>query len=501
MLPLPAHSDESEAAPPSPPSPSDTATTVTGTEDLEQGMIVAQLLKYDSHGHSTAWSKGEFDANHNFTETVKTIIDTVTYPSYYGEFAMNGEMEGFSHYAETKVVPAAILCEELAQAEIRMTALRGSEIRPGYSYYLRKDFSQHRIYNMGDSHGSLHSMCDIFADMKANGAFDNNTGKLNPNVAVVCTGDILDRSPYCLDCLYLMLRLQRENPDVVVLTSGNHESDSRFWDYSYGTGFELEKEYPGNSVCGSLSMREQLKAVTTRLPASLIARTRVGIVQFNHGGIENFLFHALPLKINQAEHAKAQKFLSFAQFTDDPDITTMETRKPIFENPLVWGDMFVDDNPNSSPPRVVISEQTLRTYLTNTGIKLLMRGHSDMANLSLTYRRGTGPSDQLQAENSVDSDVVGANWKYYGSEARDTRTPDNIKRGNSFVFHLKDMQNVEVYDMHTLQLSSHNQESFIKTLYRSSAPDNNLLAVTVSSCPFSKPFGVVQEMSTYVVFT
>ena len=464
-------------------------------------MIVAQLLKYDAHGHSNVWSKGEFDANHNFTETVKTIIDTVTYPSYYGEFAMNGKMEGFSHYAETKVVPAAILCDELVQAEIRMTALRGSEIRPGYSYYFRKDFSQHRIYNMGDSHGSLHSMCDIFADMKANGAFDDNTGRLNPNVAVVCTGDILDRSPYCLDCLYLMLRLQRENPNVVVFTSGNHESDSRFWDYSYGTGFELQKEYPGNRVCGSLSMRKQLKAVTTRLPASLIAKTPVGIVQFNHGGVENFLFHALPLKSNQAEHAKAQKFLSFAQFTDDPEITIMETCNPIFLNPLVWGDTFVDDDPNAPSPRIVISEQTLRTYLTNTGIKLLMRGHSDMANLSLTYRRGTGPSDELQAENSVDSDAVGATWKYYGSNARDTRTPDNIKRGNTFAFHLKDMVNKDVYDMHTLQLSSHNQESFIKTLSHASAPDDNLLAVTVSSCPFSKPFGVIQEMSTYVVFT
>ena len=205
--------------------------------------LVAKCLFYDFGTYSTgeegkyASEKVTFDSSQNFVDTFKFMLNNFKYASDLSTKKLD--------FAETKLTedtnaesPNNAILAILEQAQNR---LRKGGAR---AYYLRRDLSDKRaVYVVGDVHGSLHSLCEIFTHMNEELAFDVN-GRLKDEVHVVFTGDIMDRSPYTLECAYLVLRLFVENPQNVTLTLGNHEKDAYLWKSTDGSRREMEHEYP-----------------------------------------------------------------------------------------------------------------------------------------------------------------------------------------------------------------------------------------------------------------
>lgn len=475
---------------------------------------------------------------------------------------------------------------------------RPNDMRHGY--YTRRDFKNNRIFVLGDSHGSLHSMLDILANMQKEGAFmptsqDSNQSLLQEDVRVVCTGDLLDRSPYALDCLFVILRLRAENPDKVILLAGNHERHRKSFNNQDGTLHELLNEY-GDTIeprdgyylntynVGNLP--EMLHFALDHLPASLIAKTALGTVQFNHGSFEQNSI--AKVGVDNAQNTFYHQLFHFAQFEQSTNTTGqhqwMRTNGPHSNNRLQWGDLVIDNNAwdkfevtaetdtryffhtykqyadkqkdrdripwdtikNPELQRQWLSEDDKRkrrhelrdhafggrpssgateltTYLRNMRMDLLIRGHSDVANLSLLFEDGKDalstapqppserqPSERLQDEGCVLKPVADTYWWSNGKIMKPPSSPapsrQRLLPGGTFV---KGAMRIlipgtgPIYDMWTLIVLP-GMPNFIKNLIvgpedlNTVRKEPKIVAVTISSCPMTKRYEPMQVMSAYL---
>jgi len=449
--------------------------------------LVAKLLQHRG-SNQDKWGKGAFDSQLPFLEAVQFLRQNTLYPRKYKEIE---DLRSFQHWDSTALISAGVLCEELRAAADRLAQV---SMQGDKGYYVRRDWSCKRVFVIGDIHGSLHSLLDILLDMIEQGGFKTDgSGLLADDVAVVCLGDLLDRSPYTLECLYVVLRLMRENPDKCVLTAGNHETDEDQWENQNGTKKEIVGEHKNTCPDDAQSMLRRMKNVTEKLPSSLIAKTPMGTVQFNHGSFEEFYMAS----------QQALDFLKFVQFEDGGDvIPTVGSRT---SSPLQWGDVGIADlSPQEAQKRKrqgrpQLSALEVSAYLKNMGMRMLVRGHSDMANLSLLYREGTTPSKALQEENAVDIPPGKPEYPIFGWTYQDPRAPENKHaQGNIFVRNIHDFTNQALYDMYTLE-QAHEAESFDKSLVTEEDENQDLLSVTVASCPFSKPMAPTEMMSCYLI--
>ena len=347
-----------------------------------------------------------------------------------------------------------------------------------YGYYLRLDLRGKRVVVIGDTHGSLHSLVEILEDLDKKEIFQpQNKNLIADDVHVVVLGDIMDRSPYALECMWLFLRLYTLNPQKVTLLGGNHEMDAEYqWRRANGSMNEIEGEYAPNNQ--SEQLHRQIASMFTHFPHSLIADTDIGLVQFNHGGVE----------LNAKDKNRIGKFREFCgQNPTHNNInfgSLMMVRK---ENPLVWADVGSRRHLGKTKwHREIILDDDLKEYLDTFGIQLLIRGHSDLANLSLLY------SDDSDDTSSLSSFPT-----------------DNEKKHNG-TFQIGEEDNH--YPMHTFVPYNSARESRIQVPFRvgtknddgggggsSSNNSHRLLAVTTSTAVFSKPSRKFQSMSSYLI--
>jgi hypothetical protein len=427
------------------------------------------------------WQQLDLKPTEDFLSDIFFIKQNILYPQSPHE-TLN--LTNFQHWDKTKFISREDLCLEMRNA--RSWLMDDQE-----GYYIRKDWECKRVFVIGDIHGSLHSLVDVLLDMVTRGAFKPDGSSLQDDVALVFLGDLLDRSPYTLECLYLVLRLCRTNQDRCVLVCGNHETDENQWESKNGTIHEINGEY--RNVCsGGVSMLAQMQEVTRRLPSALIARTPLGIVQFNHGSFERF----------KASDEWGIDFLLFINFHPGDD--TMSLRGTKEHNPLQWAD--VGTAPMDAEKLAEVMEtgryyhgaDLVQNYLNKTGIRMIIRGHSDQANLALLFKGDSEPSRTLQRENSM---VVPPDTPYpwYDSPMKDGRElKDRALVGNSFKRQAVGLGGDPFYDTWILEeVPGH--PTFEKNLITKEDPNPDLICVTTASCPFSKPMPPINMMSSYLV--
>ena len=87
---------------------------------------------------------------------------------------------------------------------------------------------------VGDLHASLVSFCLILRDAKSelflrdHNNRDVYTTTMRPNAYAIFLGDVVDRGPYSIEILVLLVRLLEANPQQCHVLNGNHETCSMF---------------------------------------------------------------------------------------------------------------------------------------------------------------------------------------------------------------------------------------------------------------------------------
>jgi len=89
----------------------------------------------------------------------------------------------------------------------------------------------------GNLHSAFHSLIRDLQELKKQGIIDNKLRIIKPNCYVIFIGNLIDRSPFILETLTIVMRLMINNPDKVFYIRGDHE-DKEKW-HHYGLKREL----------------------------------------------------------------------------------------------------------------------------------------------------------------------------------------------------------------------------------------------------------------------
>ena len=85
-----------------------------------------------------------------------------------------------------------------------------------------------KIAFFGDYHSALHSLAECLLDLKNQNFFlEEKSWVLKEDEYIIFTGDIVDRGPYGIECLYLLYQLfilnNYNGKNKVIILNGNHE--------------------------------------------------------------------------------------------------------------------------------------------------------------------------------------------------------------------------------------------------------------------------------------
>lgn len=159
-----------------------------------------------------------------------------------------------------------------------------SDLQHNQNYLMKMTIHQNsKVAFFGDYHSSLHSLAECLLDLRNNDFFINeDSWILNENNYIVFTGDLVDRGPYGIECLYLVYQLfilNNSDKSKVIILNGNHEEEEVYKDY----GFRLELENQINP-----NNKERFESLIKKLPLALFLKYEHDTkwYQFCHGAID-----------------------------------------------------------------------------------------------------------------------------------------------------------------------------------------------------------------------
>ena len=88
---------------------------------------------------------------------------------------------------------------------------------------------QEKAYIFGDLQGSFHSMARNLAELKRLGVIDDHLKIIAKNSYIIFLGDIINKSPYSLETLKIVLILIDRNPKRVFYVKGHQETE-QYWE-------------------------------------------------------------------------------------------------------------------------------------------------------------------------------------------------------------------------------------------------------------------------------
>jgi hypothetical protein len=162
----------------------------------------------------------------------------------------------------------------------------------------------------GDLQGAFHSLIRTLVELKKNNVINDDFEIMKPYVYFVFNGDAVDRSPFSLEVLSVIMRLMDRNPNKVFYIRGNHE-DREHW-----KNFNLKRDLiiRGASVSNEeVPLGAKISKLFNTLPLALYLigqedKENINIVRISH-------FDRSSTELNE------ENFSGFFQRADKKEVT------------------------------------------------------------------------------------------------------------------------------------------------------------------------------------
>ena len=124
-----------------------------------------------------------------------------------------------------------------------------------------------KIFIWGDLQGAFHSLVRDLLKMKGMRIIDDSLKILNQQHYILFNGDAINRSPYSLETLSLILLLITNNPKQVFYARGNHEHENHF-DF----GIKNELKFKAHSISHEkIPLKKEILDFFETLPLAIYA--------------------------------------------------------------------------------------------------------------------------------------------------------------------------------------------------------------------------------------
>lgn len=400
-------------------------------------------------------------------------------------------------------------------------------IKPFYA--IKHDINNRKIIFCGDFHSSVHALIEFLYQLKKQNIFNENW-EINSKYILVFTGDLVDRGPYSLECVYIVFALILINNDKynitknynldksdlikfytefslkksfnnsIILLNGNHEAHSDLWK-NYG----FYKEIIFDSVV--TNFLEKLEEIFKFIPTVLFLKKENSFYQFNHGGLD----HLYQLK-QDSEH-----FLILKNFLQDDSQSILNL--DIYNNNeqltvgFLWNDFTTKKYQEKlalNESRKIISTEKIKNSLNLLNIKIIISGHQDFINFTCVPNSSIHDW-QEKLNPSLSEEQIQNKEKYSTPDTQHIKNPIFLKEEsellkiqeifkndvdwlpaeiyenykNLFSFNIKDLLKIPI-DFDNQQIRKINLES--------------LLAINLSSATIARsiPFVTYGELNTLI---
>ena len=290
-----------------------------------------------------------------------------------------------------------------------------------------------KVIYLGDYHSSVHSLMIVIKQLKNRGILDKNYKLIN-NYYIVFLGDIVDRGPWGIECLYiiyLLFFINNQEEIKIYILNGNHEEKDLYNQYDFGK--ELEYQIKEEST---ISKFEEL---INYLPLALFIKMEKSNkdkyleskwYQFCHGGIDSHQID--PMFIPR-----------FKEFLDDNDTNILNLN---YDNNdikgFLWSDFGFKHPSRQIKDRPMYNDIEVEGVLDTFNIMTIISGHQDSTNYAFllkniynkyiydkiyaqnqlfTFQENTQPSEKFDNENVLIFDNIELNQER-----------EQVRRGNIF---------------------------------------------------------------------
>lgn len=99
--------------------------------------------------------------------------------------------------------------------------------------------AQSKIIIFGNVQGAFHSLTRCLQKIRELGIISDNLKITSPDNLIIFTGDVINRSPYTMETLSLVIKLIYLNPDNIIYLRGNHESGNYWQEHTLKTELQI----------------------------------------------------------------------------------------------------------------------------------------------------------------------------------------------------------------------------------------------------------------------
>ena len=304
------------------------------------------------------------------------------YENSYEKFSKFDYDYYINHYIysldDYKIVNNNDLHNLISKVKLLYNKLNGNVEYEKNSYIIKKLLpKESKIIYLGDYHSSVHSLMVVINYLQEKGILTNDY-KLTDNYYIIFLGDIVDRGPYGIECLYiiyLLFYLNNQEDYRVIILNGNHEEEDTYSRYGFST--EMENQI-------NISLTLNFKKLIEYLPLCLFIKNNDDSnskwYQFCHGGIDkhhengeikNFLNNNNNDKILSLNYGE-NDFIGFlwSDFADN--------------NSIILGDKSMIIDYESYRP--TYSTTKVNEILNDLNIMTIISGHQDLTNYAFLLK-------------------------------------------------------------------------------------------------------------------
>jgi hypothetical protein len=123
-----------------------------------------------------------------------------------------------------------------------------------------------KIVLFGNIQGAFHSLTRNLIKLKELGIINNELKVTSPQYFIVFIGDVINRSPYTMETLSLVMKLKQINKDNIIYLRGNHESGNYWQEHVLKTELQTRANHLDTRT---IPLEDQVNAFFNTLPLAV----------------------------------------------------------------------------------------------------------------------------------------------------------------------------------------------------------------------------------------
>ena len=233
----------------------------------------------------------------------------------------------------------------------------------------KKKFSKtDKIIFVGDIHSSLHSLFQILLKIKDDYFENVDEMKLKKNHYIFFLGDLVDRGPFSLEILLLILNMKLSNKNNIFILNGNHEN------YYINSYMGLLEEIKYENMIDRKKTFQLINTIFNKMPECIFIEIDGNWYQLSHGTFDV-----------EENYTYIKDFLQSEQTT----LHQKTILKPTDISGYKWNDI------NMSIPLMKVNvrgsmdigSKTIQKYLKETSIQCILKGHQDLESINIALKK------------------------------------------------------------------------------------------------------------------